>query len=158
MASLREYPIKREERQIHHWQEGKAYDISANNELILCNVRLQQKMLVRYVLVDPDFFILVEPDFSNQDQYQVKVAKKVPLKQVQGVIDRSESRHLLMGFATFQEGMAKPVVEELTIYFETTHKCSYVKSLLDSSKKSAKAKLQQKVTGFLNDCLEEFSP
>jgi hypothetical protein len=64
-------------------------------------------MQVRYVLVDQDFFILIEPDFNKSDEYKVKVHKMVPLKHVESMIDRTEPRNLIMGFATFQKQSAK---------------------------------------------------
>lgn len=58
-------------------------------------------MHVRYVLVDQDFFILIEPDLGKADEYKVKVHRKIPLKHVESMIDRTEPRNLIMGFATF---------------------------------------------------------
>lgn len=31
--------MKRDEREVAKWVQGSSYEISANNELILCNVR-----------------------------------------------------------------------------------------------------------------------
>lgn len=64
-------------------------------------------MHVRYVLVDQDYFILIEPDFGKNDDYKVKVHKKVPLKQIESMIDRNEPRNLIMGFAIFTKQSAK---------------------------------------------------
>lgn len=99
--------MKKDEREVAKWMQGNSYEISANNELILCNVRLNQKMNVRYVLVDQEFFILIEPDFSKTDDYRVKVHVKVPLKHVEAMIDRTEPRNLIVGFATFTKASAK---------------------------------------------------
>lgn len=101
LQKLKENPLKRDEREVAKWVQGQSYEISANNELILCNVRIQQKMQVRYVLVDQDYFILIEPDFSHNDEYRVKVHVKVPLKHVESMIDRTEPKNLIIGFATF---------------------------------------------------------
>lgn len=95
-------------------------------------------MIPSYVLVDQDFFIIIEPDFSQNNEYRVKVQVKVPLKHVESMIDRTEPRNLIVGFATFQKQSAKPLIEEMLLYFENTHKCSYVKNKLDMSKKTSK--------------------
>ena len=58
-------PIAREQTVIHSWEQLKSYQLpSVNVELILCNVREHKRMMVRYVMIDPEFFILIEPDFS----------------------------------------------------------------------------------------------
>ena len=58
-------PIAREPSPIHQWEQGGSYLLpSVNVELILCNQRVGKKMCVRYVLIDPEFFVLIEPDFS----------------------------------------------------------------------------------------------
>lgn len=56
-------------------------------------------MNVRYVLVDPDFFILIEPDFNRNDEYKVKVHFKLPLKLIESQIDRMEPRNLIVAYA-----------------------------------------------------------
>ena len=58
-------PIAREVTPIHSWERGGSYQLpSVNVELILCNQRVEKKMCGRYVMIDPEFFILIEPDFS----------------------------------------------------------------------------------------------
>ena len=58
-------PIARELTPIHSWEVAGSYQLpSVNVELILCNQRIDKKMCVRYVMIDPEFFILIEPDFS----------------------------------------------------------------------------------------------
>lgn len=99
-------------------------------------------MQVRYVLADPEYFILIEPEFGKQsDDYRVLIHVKQPLKQVESMIDRTEPRNLIIGFATFTKGSAKPLIEEMLLYFENTQKCSYVKNKLDISKKNSKQAL-----------------
>ncbi len=58
-------------------------------------------MLVRYVMVDQDFFILIEPEFGQNSEYRVKLHKKIYLKNVEAMIDRTEPKNLIVGFATF---------------------------------------------------------
>ena len=80
--------------------------------MILCNIRLNQKMEVRHVLVDPDYFILVEvlPQEKRQEEENkiiqtvdvrtvyIKIHKKVYLRNVESLVDRSEPRNLIVGF------------------------------------------------------------
>ena len=57
-------PLLSEQRPVETWTEGLTTKITQSGsnpvEMILCNIRLNQKMEVRHVLVDPDYFILVE--------------------------------------------------------------------------------------------------
>ena len=92
-------PIAREQTVIHTWETGKSYQLpSVNVELILCNVRENKKMLVRYVMIDPEFFILIEPDFSVDKEHRIIIHQKVPLTNVNSLIDKNERRNLKIGF------------------------------------------------------------
>ena len=57
-------PLISEKRSVENWTEGLETTIQSQGqdqiEMILCNIRLNQKMEVRHVLVDPDYFLLVE--------------------------------------------------------------------------------------------------
>jgi|LauGreDrversion4_2_1035121.scaffolds.fasta_scaffold103112_2 hypothetical protein len=62
---------------------------------------MNSKMHVRYVIVDEEYFMLVEPDFSSiNGQYKVKIHIKQPLKLVEAMIDKSEPRNLIVGLVT----------------------------------------------------------
>lgn len=45
-------------------------------------------MCVRYVMIDPEFLIIIEPDFSVQNENRIIIHQKVPLIHVQSMIDR----------------------------------------------------------------------
>jgi hypothetical protein len=111
---LKENPIKRDEREIAKWTVGNSYEVSTEIELVLCNVRINQKMSVRYVIIDQDFFLLVEPDFSKNGEYRVKVHIKQPLKMVESMIDRTEPRNLIIGLVILQKNEVK--VSQLFFY------------------------------------------
>jgi hypothetical protein len=64
---LKQNPLKFEEREIGKWIEGNNYNFEKiENEPMLCNVRINSKMHVRYLLNDQDYFVLVE--FENPMQ------------------------------------------------------------------------------------------
>lgn len=46
-------------RSVDSWQKGASVATNVNSEMILCNVRSEDQMAVRHVLVDPDYFLLV---------------------------------------------------------------------------------------------------
>jgi hypothetical protein len=62
---LKENPIPKEEREVSKWQVGQSFEVAPDFELILCNIKLNGKMNVRYVIVDEEYFMLVEPDFAS---------------------------------------------------------------------------------------------
>ena len=95
-------PIAREQTVIHSWEQGGSYLLpSVNVELILCNQRVNKKMCVRYVMIDPEFFILIEPDFSVANENRIAIHQKVPLRHVESLVDKTDSRNLVIGFAVF---------------------------------------------------------
>ncbi len=56
-------------------------------------------MHVRYLLVDPDLFLLVELDLARINEYKVQVHFKLPLKYIESQIDRMEPRNLIVAYA-----------------------------------------------------------
>ncbi|CDW77693.1 UNKNOWN [Stylonychia lemnae] len=157
---LKENPIKKGEREISKWVQGNSYEISANNELILCNIRKGTQMMPCYFLQDQDFFIIIQSDFSKDNEYRVKVLVKVPLKLVQSAIDRTEARNLIIAYPDFQNNnkQGKPNVEEMLIYFENTMKCSFVKNKIDISKTTSQQVVINRVNALLEKCLNITQP
>jgi hypothetical protein len=49
---LKDNPMKRDEREIAQWAIGSSNEVSSDIELVLCNIKINQKMSVRYVIVD----------------------------------------------------------------------------------------------------------
>lgn len=74
-----------------------------NVELILCNQRVSKKMCVRYVMIDPEFFILIEPDFTVSNENRIIIHQKVPLRHVESLVDKQDQRNLVIGFAVFMQ-------------------------------------------------------
>ena len=96
---------------------------STSIDSVLCVIRINQKMVVRHVLLDPEYFLLVEVDQDEMTKKQqeqqseenkiatvrsqtvvdmrnasITIHKKVPLRNVESLIDRSEPRNLILGF------------------------------------------------------------
>ena len=78
--------------------------------------------------------MIIQSDFSKDNEYRVKVLVKVPLKLVQSGIDRTEPRNLIIAYPNFTSKQAQPKFEEMIIYFESSIKCSFVKNKIDASK------------------------
>ena len=45
-------------------------------------------MCVRYVMIDPEFLIVIAPDFTIQNENRIIIHLKVPLVYVQSLIDK----------------------------------------------------------------------
>ena len=50
-------------------------------------------MQVRYIVEDEEFFVLIEPDFERIADRIARIDKKISLKKVEAMIDRSEPRN-----------------------------------------------------------------
>mmetsp|Transcript_37670 Transcript_37670/g.49572 ORF Transcript_37670/g.49572 Transcript_37670/m.49572 type:complete len:175 (+) Transcript_37670:831-1355(+) len=62
--AIKENPILLEQRAVESWIEGQQVTLGTQTSIdsVLCVIRLNQKMVVRHVLLDPEYFILVEVD------------------------------------------------------------------------------------------------
>ena len=58
-------------------------------------------MQVRYIVEDEEFFVLIEPDFERIADRIARIDKKISLKKVEAMIDRSEPRNLILGFSDY---------------------------------------------------------
>jgi hypothetical protein len=108
---MKENPIPKEEREVFNWIVGQSYEAGQDVELVLCNIKANGKMNVRYAIVDSEFFMLVEPDFTSisGQNYKVKIQIKQPLKLVEAMIDKTEPRNLIVGLVTLQKGHTKVI-------------------------------------------------
>lgn len=105
-------------------------------EMTLCNVKLNQKMSIRFVVFDSESFILVEPEFPNQPP-RFKVHVKQSLKLLESMIDKSDPRNLKIGYPNFGKDSSY-TIEDHFLYFENIQNCANVKSRLDAAKKAWK--------------------
>jgi len=74
--NTKEFPISIEEREVYKWLEGSSILMEVNKKYILCNWKEIKKMVACYVVLDPEFFILVSPDFENKQDNMIKIEYK----------------------------------------------------------------------------------
>ena len=92
-------------------------------------------MQVRYVIIHADHCALAEIEKAQSaDQLRLKIHKKANLQQVGSMIDRSEPRNLILSFSKQDARTSKVDYEDLLLYFESSFKCTYVKSKVDQMK------------------------
>ena len=77
--NTKEFPISVEEREVYKWQEGMSIPMDATKQYVLANKKDIKKMVPCYVVLDPEFFILVSPDFENKLDNMIKIEFKKSL-------------------------------------------------------------------------------
>jgi hypothetical protein len=82
-------------------------------ELILCNAKINSKMTVCYVLVDTDYFLLVQLVSDSK----MCLLEKTNLADADFVV-AADPRNL--------------VVNSQVLYFDSASKCLYVKQMLEA--------------------------
>ena len=147
-------------------------------------------MEVRHVLVDPDYFLLVEvlPQEKKPEEEQkiiqtidlrtihIKIHKKVYLRNVESLVDRSEPRNLIVGFVIetvqskqsvmnlpnqrnkgkiLKHQISSDNLVEMLLYFENANKCTYVKNMLDFSKQTLRQRQIKNARKFLEKTLDD---
>ena len=140
-------------------------------------------MEIRHVIADQDYFMLVEIKLQpNMKQFVekegleekgewvgverdsrlaknilLKIHRKVHLRNVESLVDRSEPRNLIVGFVTEKDAAKveqdKDISEEMLLYFDNANKCTYVKNMLDMKKQSQRKRVVQTVKNYLEDCV-----
>ena len=104
----------------------------------------------------------------------IKVHKKVYLRNVESLVDRSEPRNLIIGFAQALESVNQPLnvptkktikkpikaaasddLIEMLLYFENSNKCAYVKNMLDSSKQTLRQRQIKTAKNFFEKTIED---
>jgi hypothetical protein len=77
--------------------------------------------------------MLVEPDFSKNGEYRVRVHVKQPLKFVESMIDRTEPRNLIIDLLTVQKGNIKVSNTLVIKYSPSLRKCCYTLKIQTSA-------------------------
>lgn len=61
--AIKQNPIVSDLREVEAWEEGQQLRLGNQSfDSVLCVIRVNQKMVVRHVLLDPEYFLLVEVD------------------------------------------------------------------------------------------------
>lgn len=89
-------------------------------ELILCNTKVEKRMQVRHVMVDQDFFILVELAMNDSS---MTILNRIELKALTCAVDLQEPRNLL-------------ICEQILLFFDSANKCTYVRNMLELNRQT----------------------
>jgi len=98
--NTKDFPIQVEQRDVDKWVEGTIIRMDPTKKYLLCNRKDIKKMVVCYVILDPEYFILISPVIdSKQQEETIKIDYKWRLQNVSSVVDiRTDSWNLLLNF------------------------------------------------------------
>ena len=99
-----------------------------------------------------------EKDPNRAKNTILKIHKKVHLRNVESLVDRSEPRNLIVGIVSSDKEKVplkdeKDINEEMLLYFDNANKCSYVKNMLDTKKQTQRKRVVSTVKKYLEDCI-----
>ena len=90
-------------------------------------------------------WIGVEKDPRMARNTVLKIHRKIHLRNVESLVDRSEPRNLILGFVEEKDSsnreLDKDISEEMLLYFDNANKCTYVKNMLDMKKQSQRKRV-----------------
>ena len=96
--NIKDFPIQIEERDVYSWKEGETVMVDLTKKYQLCNRKNGWKKEVCYVVLDPEFFILVTP-VKEPGEDKLVIEKKVSLQRIEAYVDtRTDQRDLILGF------------------------------------------------------------
>eukprot|EP00357_Protocruzia_adherens_P011453 CAMPEP_0115007838 /NCGR_PEP_ID=MMETSP0216-20121206/21487_1 /TAXON_ID=223996 /ORGANISM="Protocruzia adherens, Strain Boccale" /LENGTH=844 /DNA_ID=CAMNT_0002374995 /DNA_START=193 /DNA_END=2727 /DNA_ORIENTATION=+ len=143
-TKLDSYPLK-PTRQRSGWREGECYEVHGK-QLIFCYLVTKSAKLVKYIVEDEDYLIVIEPD--HQRMHWARVCHKVRLRNVEFMIDRSDPRTLVVAIKS--EGTS--TFYDLVLTFEDHNRATYVKKVLEENRRNSKLYEMSLIESFLESC------
>jgi hypothetical protein len=80
IAIFDEYPFKFEGRDVYNWEVNDTIVVDEDKTLVLCYLNEGKYSYARYIVLDPEFFILSEPSFDEGPLKTIKVKIQLSLK------------------------------------------------------------------------------
>ena len=113
------------------------------------------KQVICYVVLDPEFFILVSPNYDAPEE-RIRIEKKRQIKTVDAQVDtRRDQRNLVVRFNEFDPtDPENPKTEQLTLYFENMSACNLVLNAVNDNKKQQKKYTNDVISHFLQSCID----
>ena len=92
---------------------------------------------MRYVVLDPEFFILIKPNIEKKTLKSIRIEIKAPLKTIDTKTDFRDQKRLILGINELTE-KGEELYHQFLIHFENPYSCRSVKKTIDENKKSQK--------------------
>ena len=137
MDKLKEFPFKFEERDVYDWKIGQ--EVSAENDktLVLCSLEIENEYELKYVVLDPEFFILIEPNFNGDEHKTILIQVKAPLDKVDLKVDGYDPKRVTITIKEVNpEGQL--VNNKLMLHFENNTNARSVRKTIEDNKKIKK--------------------
>lgn len=149
IEKLKEFPFKFEERDVYSWKIGEHYVVQNDKTLVLCSLQIGETFDLRYVVLDPEFFILIEPYFKEDNHKTIRIEIKAPLEKIDFKIDSYDNKRLTI---TINEVTEKGELNQNTflMHFESSPNCRSVRKTIEDNRKIKKYFQDTLIVSFLD--------
>lgn len=145
-----EYPFKFEGRDVYYWRIGDIITVDDDTlTLVYCHIKIGKYGYTRYIVMDPEFFLLVEPEQDTGDQKTVALRTKEPLRNIRFTSEGSDSKIVSVGVYTYDSEGEKSF-NEFQLIFENSINLKSVKRTLEDNKKQQLHFLSTQVDSFFD--------
>ena len=151
---MNEYPFVNEKRDVYDWNVGDTVHVEMDKTLVLCNMQLGNSLEMRYVVLDPEFFILIEPEFEGKPNKSIRIEVKAPLKNIDTMTDFRDHKRLIVGISELSED-GEERHHKFLLHFENQYSCRSVKKTIDDNKKNQQQFFDALINSYFEQCIEE---
>ena len=153
-AKLNEYPFKVQERDVYKWNICDKVVVENDKTLVLCNLQIDNQLEIRYVVLDPEFFILIEPDFEDVPLKTIRIEIKAPLKNIETQTDSRNPKKLTIGISELTD-KGEEIYHKFMLHFENALNWKSVRKTIEDNKKQQKKYLDVQFHSFFDRWSEE---
>lgn len=149
LEKIKDFPFVHEHRDVYDWNIGDTIVVEMDKTLVLCSLQIGNTLELRYVVLDPEFFILIEPDFEGSPLKTIRIEIKAPLKSIETKTDFRDQKRLVIGIAELTES-GEEIFNQFLIHFESPYSCRSVKKTIDDNKKNQKRFLDALINSYFD--------
>lgn len=149
-----DFPFAHEHRDVYDWKLGETIEVELDKTLVLCNLQIGNSLEIRYVVLDPEFFILIEPDFNDSPVKTIRIEIKAPLKNIDTKTDFRDPKRLTIGISELTD-QGEEILNKCTLHFESAYSCRSVKKTIDDNKKNQKRFLDTLIQSYFEKCIDD---
>jgi hypothetical protein len=151
---ISEFPFVHEHRDVYDWKVNDSIVVEMDKTLVLCNLQIGNELMIRYVVLDPEFFILIEPDFEDVPLKTIRIEIKAPLKNIDTKTDFRDPKRLTIGISELNS-IGEEVFNKFILHFESAYSWRSVKKTIDDNKKNQLRFLDTLINSYFDQWIEE---
>lgn len=142
-----EYPFIFEGRDVYSWKVNDTIVADEDKTLVLCYQNEGKYSYARYIVLDPEFFILTEPSFDEGPLKTVKVKILLSLNNVIIHNDSKDNNKMMVAIYEYDNnGEWKPSTFQLS--FENSVNMGAVKKTIENNQKQQAKFLDTQISSF----------